>query len=104
VGFSFCFTFILIGTVMLINYHAKNDRQGWHFVCSYPLDSDEWGKTDRAFIDEMLKHGHQVITCGWNMWEIAPEHLQPQEPQQTRPVAPAADRPINFGQQPLDLN
>jgi hypothetical protein len=89
---------------MLINYHAKNDRQGWHFVCSYPLDSDQWGKTDRAFIDEMLKHGHQVITCGWNMWEIAPEHLQPQEPQQTRPVAPAAERPINFGQQPLDLN
>jgi hypothetical protein len=89
---------------MLINYHAKNDRQGWHLVCSYPLDSDQWGKTDRSFIDEMLKHGHQVITCGWNMWEIAPEHLQPQEPQQTRPVAPAADRPINFGQQPLDLN
>lgn len=88
---------------MLINYHAKNEKLGWHFVCSYPLDSDQWGKTDRAFIDEMLKHGHQVITCGWNMWEIAPDHLQQQAPQQTRPAAPATTRPINFGQQPLDL-
>jgi hypothetical protein len=51
----------------------------------------------------MLKHGHQVITCGWNMWEIAPDNLQQQEPQQTRPAAPATTRPINFGQQPLDL-
>lgn len=89
---------------MLINYHAKNDRQGWHLVCSYPLDSDQWGKHDRAFIDEMLKNGHQVITCGWNMWEIAPDHLQQQEPQQTRTAAATANRPINFGQQPLDLN
>lgn len=78
---------------MLINYHAKNDKQGWHLVCSHPLDSDQWGETDRSFIDEMLKHGHQVITCGWNMWEIAPD-LEPIKPR----------RPINFGQQSLDLN
>ena len=81
---------------MLINYHAKNDKQGWHLVCSYPLDSDQWNDTDRSFIDEMLKQGHRVITCGWNMWEIAPDL----EPQTTiKPV-----RPINYGQQALELN
>ena len=78
---------------MLINYHAKNDKQGWHLVCSFPIDSDQWGETDRSFIDEMLKHGHRVITCGWNMWEIAPD-LEPIKPY----------RPINRGQQPLDLD
>jgi hypothetical protein len=77
---------------MLINYHAKNEKQGWHLVCSYPLDSEQWGKTDRSFIDEMLKQGHQVITCGWNMWEIAPDelaHEAPQEPTSTAPRKPA---------------
>jgi ribosome biogenesis protein Tsr3 len=89
---------------MIINYHAKHERDGWRLVCSYPLDSEQWGRQDRVFIDEMLKHGHQVITCGWNMWEIAPDHLQQQEPQQTRKAAPAAPRPINYGQQPLNLD
>lgn len=55
---------------MLINYYAKNEKQGWNFVCSHPLDSNHWDETDRSFIDEMLNHGHQVITCGWSMWEI----------------------------------
>ena len=88
---------------MLINYHAKNDNQGWHFVCSYPLDSDQWGETDRSFIDEMLKHGHQVITCGWNMWEIAPDGLT-HEPQQ-EPTSAASRKPTNHPQQQaLDLN
>jgi hypothetical protein len=88
---------------MLINYHAKNEKQGWHLVCSFPIDSDQWGKTDRSFIDEMLKQGHQVITCGWNMWEIAPDgltHEPHQEPTTTAPRKPTRQ----VQQQPLDLN
>jgi len=88
---------------MLINYHAKNEKQGWHLVCSFPIDSDQWGKTDRSFIDEMLKHGHQVITCGWNMWEIAPDGLSQephQEPTSTAPRTPT--RPLQ--QTALDLD
>jgi hypothetical protein len=88
---------------MLINYHAKNEKQGWHLVCSFPIDSDQWGKTDRSFIDEMLKQGHQVITCGWNMWEIAPDgltHESPQEPTTTTPRKPTRQPQ----QTALDLN
>ena len=88
---------------MLINYHAKNDKQGWHLVCSFPIDSDQWGKTDRSFIDEMLKHGHQVITCGWNMWEIAPDGLT-QEPHQ-EPTSTVPRKTTRQAQQTaLDLN
>jgi hypothetical protein len=88
---------------MLINYHAKNEKQGWHLVCSFPIDSDQWGKTDRSFIDEMLKQGHQVITCGWNMWEIAPDGLS-QEPHQ-EPTTTAPRKPTRPPQQTaLDLN
>jgi hypothetical protein len=88
---------------MLINYHAKNEKQGWHLVCSFPIDSDQWGKTDRSFIDEMLKQGHQVITCGWNMWEIAPDGLSQEphrEPTTTAPRNPT--RPLQ--QTALDLD
>lgn len=88
---------------MLINYHAKNEKQGWHLVCSFPIDSDQWGKTDRSFIDEMLKQGHQVITCGWNMWEIAPDGLS-QEPHR-KPITTAPRKPTRQPQQTaLDLN
>ena len=88
---------------MLINYHAKNDKQGWHLVCSYPLDSDKWNKTDRSFIDEMLKQGHQVITCGWNMWEIAPDGLYDDPIQET--IARTPRKPgKRLQQQPLDLD
>jgi hypothetical protein len=88
---------------MLINYHAKNEKQGWHLVCSYPLDSDHWGKIDRSFIDEMLKQGHQVITCGWDMWEIAPDGLT-QEPHQ-EPTTTTPRKPTRRAQQTaLDLN
>lgn len=88
---------------MLINYHAKNEKQGWHLVCSFPIDSDQWGKTDRSFIDEMLKQGHQVITCGWNMWEIAPDGLT-QEPHQEPTTTAPRKSTRQVQQQPLDLN
>ena len=88
---------------MLINYHAKNEKQGWHLVCSFPIDSDQWGKTDRSFIDEMLKQGHQVITCGWNMWEIAPDGLTQESHQEPTTTAPR--KPTRQPQQTaLDLN
>jgi hypothetical protein len=88
---------------MLINYHAKNEKQGWHLVCSFPIDSDQWGKTDRSFIDEMLKQGHQVITCGWNMWEIAPDGLTQEQHQE--PTSTAPRKPTRQPQQTaLDLN
>lgn len=54
----------------MIAYHARTDRDGWSEVCRYPLNSPEWSKQDRAFIDELIKQGQWVLTCGWSMWQI----------------------------------
>lgn len=54
----------------IIAYHARTDREGWYEVCRFPLDSLEWSKQDRVFIDELLSQGQWVLTCGWSMWQI----------------------------------
>ena len=58
---------------MIIAYHAKNDKHGWHEVCRHPIDSPAWGKFDLSMIAEMIKNGHEVLTCGWNMYQIVRE-------------------------------
>lgn len=55
---------------IVIAYHARTDKHGWSEICRYPLESEEWSKQDRVFIDELLKHGEWVLTCGWSMWQI----------------------------------
>lgn len=55
---------------IVVAYHSRTDRDGWSEVCRYPVDSLEWSKQDRVFINEMLTNGHMVLTCGWNMWNI----------------------------------
>ena len=55
---------------IIVAYHAKNDKQGWHEVCRGPIDSPIWSKQDRVWIDELLQQGDWVLTCGWNMYQI----------------------------------
>ena len=55
---------------MLIAYHAKHERHGWHEVCRHPIDWDGWGDFDRSMIDELIKNGSHVVTCGWNMYQL----------------------------------
>jgi hypothetical protein len=57
-------------TAPMIAYHAKNDRQGWHEIARHPADWTGWGKFDRSMIEEMMRHGHITITCGWNMYQL----------------------------------
>ena len=53
----------------MIAYHVKNEH-GWAEVCRHPLNSPEWSKQDRAWIDDLIQTGDWVLTCGWNMWQI----------------------------------
>ena len=54
----------------IVAYHARTDENGWQEVCRHPIDSPEWSKQDRVWIDELIKQGEWVLTCGWNMWQI----------------------------------
>jgi len=53
---------------MIVAYHAKNDH-GWHEVCRLPVDSPSWHEFDRSMIAELIKHNHEIVTCGWNMYQ-----------------------------------
>ena len=57
----------------MIAYHAKRELRGWSEVCRYPADWEGWHQFDRSMIQELLDHGHQVVTCGWNMYQIINE-------------------------------
>ena len=57
----------------VIAYHAKSEFRGWHEVCRHPADWSGWHDADRAMINELLKHGEQVVTLGWNMYQIVKE-------------------------------
>ena len=55
---------------LIIAYHARTDKNGWYEVCRHPYNSPEWSKQDLVFIDELIKQGEWVLTCGWSMWQI----------------------------------
>ena len=65
-------------TAPIIAYHAKQELRGWNEVCRYPADWEGWHAFDRSMIDHLLTHGEQVVTCGWNMYQLitekAPRH------------------------------
>ena len=58
----------------MIAYHAKHELRGWSEVCRYPADWTGWHAFDRSMIAELLREGHQVVTCGWNMYQEVPDH------------------------------
>jgi len=60
----------------VIAYHAKHELRGWSEVCRYPADWTGWHAFDRAMIDELLREGHTVVTCGWNMYQVVQEATQ----------------------------
>lgn len=53
-----------------IAYHAKSELRGWQEVCRHPADWEGWHYTDRLMIKELLEQGEQVVTIGWNMYEV----------------------------------
>ena len=57
----------------IIAYHAKSELRGWHEVCRYPARWEGWHAADRSMIDEILIHGHEVVTLGWNMYQVVRE-------------------------------
>jgi len=54
----------------IIAYHARKDNTGWREVCQHPADWEGWHPFDKGMIQELLKQGSQVVTCGWNMYQI----------------------------------
>ena len=58
----------------IIAYHAKHELRGWSEVCRYPANWAGWHAFDRSMISELLREGHQVVTCGWNMYQVVPDH------------------------------
>ena len=57
----------------LIAYHAKRELRGWSEVCRYFADWEGWHDFDKSMIRELLNTGDQVVTCGWNMYQIINE-------------------------------
>jgi hypothetical protein len=58
-----------------IAYHAKSELRGWNEVCRYPADWEGWHSFDKSMIDELLKNGSQVVTCGWNMYQVVKDSV-----------------------------
>ena len=61
---------------LIIAYHAKHELRGWSEVCRYPATWEGWHEFDRSMIAELLKNGSEVITCGWNMYQVIKEDKQ----------------------------
>jgi hypothetical protein len=57
----------------IVAYHKKSDLRGWSEVCRYPVDWEGWHEFDRSMIAELLQTGSQVVTCGWNMYQVVKE-------------------------------
>lgn len=54
----------------VVVYHRKSELRGWHEVFRAPIDSQCWNNADRGAINHLLEHGEQVLTLGWDMWEL----------------------------------
>ena len=54
----------------VIAYHAKSEIRGWNEVIRERATWEGWNAFDRGMIQEMLEHGHEVITMGWSMYQI----------------------------------
>jgi len=59
----------------MIAYHAKREMRGWSEVCRYPANWAGWHAFDRSMIQELLAHGHDTVTCGWNMYQVVREEV-----------------------------
>jgi len=59
--------------VPLIAYHSRKDNTGWREKCRQPADWSGWHAFDKSMIEELLKTGDQVVTIGWNMYQIVRE-------------------------------
>jgi len=57
----------------IIAYHKKSELRGWSEVCRDSIYWEGWHEFDRSMIEELLKSGEEVITCGWNMYQIIKE-------------------------------
>jgi hypothetical protein len=55
---------------MIVIYHKKSELRGWNEVFRAPIDSEAWTTADRGAINHLLEHGEQVLTMGWDMWEL----------------------------------
>ena len=60
----------------IIAYHAKNEHTGWREICREPADWAGWHYFDKSMIEELLKNGSQVVTCGWNMYQLIGEQTK----------------------------
>jgi hypothetical protein len=56
--------------MITITLHQKTDNDGWQTIKSLPIDSAQWGKFDRSWIDTLMQSGSMVITIGHTMYSI----------------------------------
>jgi hypothetical protein len=55
---------------MKLAYHSKNDNHGWHHVITASIDAPSWNEYDIWAYNHMMQTGEQVVTLGWNMWQL----------------------------------
>jgi hypothetical protein len=55
---------------MKLAYHAKNDNHGWRHIKTAPISCPEWHDADRWAYNFMIDNGEQVLTIGWNMYQL----------------------------------
>jgi hypothetical protein len=56
--------------MLTITLHQKTDNHGWQTIKSLPIDSAQWCKIDRRWIDTLMQSGSMVITIGHTMYSI----------------------------------
>jgi hypothetical protein len=56
--------------MITITLHQKTDNDGWKTIKSLPIDSAQWCKIDRSWIDTLMESGSMVITIGHTMYSI----------------------------------
>ena len=61
--------------IPMIAYHSRKDNTGWREECRQPADWLGWHAFDKSMIEELLKTGDQVVTIGWNMYQIVREEV-----------------------------
>ena len=55
---------------MNITMHVMTKHDGWQRQCTRPYQHPRWDDFDRAWIDEMLRDGSEVLTIGEIMYNV----------------------------------
>jgi hypothetical protein len=71
--YQFDAVYFNIKTDPIIAFHIKTETSGWKEVFRHSFDWLGWDKHDRSMIEHLLNNGSDVVTIGWNMYQLVKE-------------------------------